>query len=163
VVRCPNCASLDDKVIDSRTADDGSAIRRRRECLACGSRFTTFERLEELPLMVVKRSGERVQFERSKIVEGVLAAAKGRPVSLDQIESLAGEVEEGLRLEGGGDVATERIGLAVLDRLRVLDEVAYVRFASVYKSFDEADDFARELTLLRKSTEPKRSYRDPDA
>lgn len=113
--------------------------------------------------MVVKRSGERVQFERSKLVEGVLAAAKGRPVSLDQIESLAGEIEEGLRLEGGGDVASERIGLAVLDRLRVLDEVAYVRFASVYKSFDEADDFARELTLLRKSTEPKRSYRDPDA
>ena len=113
--------------------------------------------------MVVKRSGERVQFERSKVVEGVLAAAKGRPVSLDQIESLAGEGEGGVRVEGGGGVATERIGLAVLDRLRVLDEVAYVRFASVYKSFDEADDFARELTLLRKSTEPKRSYRDPDA
>ncbi len=83
--------------------------------------------------------------------------------SLDQLEALAGEVEEGLRLEGGGDVASERIGLAVLDRLRVLDEVTYVRFASVYKGFDEADDFARELTLLRKSTEPKRSYRDPDA
>ncbi len=163
MVRCPTCSSLDDKVIDSRTADDGSAIRRRRECLACGSRFTTFERLEEAPLVVVKRSGERAPFERSKVVDGVLAAAKGRPVSLDQLEALAGEVEEGLRLEGGGDVASERIGLAVLDRLRVLDEVTYVRFASVYKGFDEADDFARELTLLRKSTEPKRSYRDPDA
>ncbi len=163
MVRCPTCSSLDDKVIDSRTADDGSATRRRRECLACGSRFTTFERLEEAPLVVVKRSGERVAFERSKVVSGVLAAAKGRPVSLDQLEALAGEVEEGLRLEGGGDVASERIGLAVLDRLRVLDEVTYVRFASVYKNFDEADDFVRELTLLAKSTEPKRSYRDPDA
>jgi transcriptional repressor NrdR len=162
-VRCPVCASLDDKVIDSRTADDGSAIRRRRECLACGGRFTTFERLEEAPLVVVKRSGEREPFDRSKLVAGVLAAAKGRPVSIDQLEGLAGEVEEGLRLEGGGDVSSERVGLAVLDRLRILDEVAYLRFASVYKGFDEADDFARELTLLAKSTEPKRSYRDPDA
>lgn len=113
--------------------------------------------------MVVKRSGEREPFDRSKLVAGMLAAAKGRPVSIDQLEGLAGEVEEGLRLEGGGDVSSERVGIAVLDRLRILDQVAYMRFASVYKGFDEADDFARELTLLAKSTEPKRSYRDPDA
>jgi transcriptional repressor NrdR len=155
VVRCPTCSSLDDKVIDSRTADDGSAIRRRRECLACGSRFTTFERLEEAPLVVIKRSGERSPFERSKVVDGVLAAAKGRPVSIDQLEALAGEVE-GLRSRRRR-WASERIGLAVLDRLRVLDEVTHA-LASL-QGADEADDFARELTLLRKSTEPKRSYR----
>ena len=151
-VRCPSCASLDDKVVDSRTADDGAAIRRRRECLACGRRYTTFERLEEAPLMVVKRSGQRVPFERAKIVAGIRAAAKNRPVTPEQMEALGGEVEEVVRLEGP-EVASERIGRAVLDRLRELDEVAYLRFVSVYKGFDNLTDFEREVVLLTRPLE----------
>ena len=105
--------------------------------------------------MVVKRSGEREPFDRSKLVAGVLAAAKGRPVSIDQLEGLAGEVEEGLRLEGGGDVSSERVGLAVLDRLRILDEVAYLRFVSVYKGFEDLTDFEREVVLLTRANEQR--------
>jgi len=154
-VRCPSCANLDDKVVDSRLADDGSAIRRRRECLECGHRFTTFERCEELPLVVVKRSGDRVPFDRTKIESGVAIAATGRPIAADQIAELALEVEEQFRLLGG-EVPSERLGLAVLDRLRSLDEVAYLRFASVYKDFDDPADFSREVRLLTKATAPKR-------
>jgi transcriptional repressor NrdR len=155
-VRCPACGSLDDKVIDSRQAEDGSAIRRRRECVACGRRFTTFERLEEVALVVVKRSGQREPFERTKVTEGVLAAAKGRPVDDGAAAELASEVEDELRLDGGGEVSSERVGRAVLERLREVDAVAAVRFASVYKGFDDPADFEREVTLLAKSTEPKR-------
>jgi transcriptional repressor NrdR len=146
---------MDDKVVDSRAADEGAAIRRRRECLACGRRFTTYERLEEIPFVTVKRSGQRVPFDRSKVVSGVLAAAKNRPVSAEQAQALAAEVEEALRLEGQ-EVTTQQIGLAVLDRLRRLDEVAYLRFASVYKGFTDAGDFEREAILLTKTTAPKR-------
>ena len=148
-MRCPNCASLDDKVVDSRQADDGSAIRRRRECLQCGRRFTTFERVDEVPLVVVKRSGEREPFDRLKIVGGLQSACKNRPPSVAQLEALATEVEEAMRLEGP-EVTSEQIGLGVLSRLRVVDEVAYVRFASVYKGFDDPSDFEREVGLLTK-------------
>ena len=153
-VRCPGCASLDDKVIDSRTADDGAAIRRRRECLGCGRRYTTYERLEEAPMVVVKRSGQRTPFDRHKIVAGIRAAAKNRPVSDDQLEALGVEIEEALRLEGP-DVTTEQIGRAVLVRLRDVDEVAYLRFVSVYKGFEDLTDFEREVGLLAKTTPPK--------
>lgn len=151
-VRCPSCSGFDDKVIDSRTADDGGAIRRRRECLECGRRFTTYERLEEAPLVVVKRSGQRTAFDRQKIVAGIRAAAKNRPVSVDALDALGLEIEEGLRLEGP-DVTTEQIGRAVLDRLRALDEVAYLRFVSVYKGFEDLTDFEREVVLLTRSSE----------
>jgi transcriptional repressor NrdR len=154
-VRCPACSSLDDKVVDSRVADDGAAIRRRRECLGCGRRFTTFERLEELPLVVVKRSGQRQPFDRAKVVAGVRAAAKNRPIAATAMEALAAEVEEQIRLEGP-EVSTEQVGRAVLDRLRGLDDVAYLRFASVYKGFADVEDFEREVGLLTKSTQPKR-------
>ena len=154
-MRCPSCASVDDKVVDSRLAEDGAAIRRRRECLNCGRRFTTFERIEDVPLVVVKRSGHRAPFERTKIVAGLRAATKNRPVSDDQLEALAAEVEESLRLEGP-ELTSQQIGLAVLERLRALDDVAYLRFASVYKGFEDAGDFEREVGLLTKSTEPKR-------
>ena len=154
-VRGPTCSSLDDRVVDSRLADEGGAIRRRRECLACGRRSTTYERVEELPLTVVKRSGERQPFDRSKIVTGLRAAAKNRPVTPPQMEALATEVEEAFRLHGP-DVTTEQVGRAVLDRLRGLDEVAYLRFASVYKGFADVGDFEREVGLLSKSTQPKR-------
>jgi len=154
-VRCPSCTGLDDKVVDSRTADDGSAIRRRRECLSCGNRYTTFERLEEVPLSVVKRSGDRVPFDREKIEAGVRAAAKGRPISAEQVAALAIDIEDQVRLEGP-DVSSEHIGIAILQRLLELDEVAYVRFASVYKGFSDASDFQREVGLLTKETAPKR-------
>ena len=154
-VRCPTCSSLDDKVVDSRLADDGTAIRRRRECVTCGRRYTTFERVEEVPLSVLKRSGDRVPFDRTKIEAGVRSAAKGRPVDDAQLALLAVEVEEVLRIEGP-EVPSERIGIAVLDRLRELDQVAYVRFASVYKDFDDPADFEREIGLLTKETAPKR-------
>ena len=146
-MRCPACSTDDDRVVDSRTAADGSAIRRRRECIACGHRFTTFERLEEAPLVVRKRSGEEAPFDRGKIVAGVEAAAKGRPVEPDQVAALADDIEDSLRL-AGGPVATTEIGVAVLERLRALDQVAYVRFASVYKGFEDAADFEREVGLL---------------
>jgi transcriptional repressor NrdR len=152
-MRCPACASLEDKVVDSRTTDAGTAIRRRRECLACRRRFTTFERLEELPLLVVKRSGDRVPFDRSKVVEGVLAATKGRPVTDDEVQELASDVED-LARSGGPEVPSTEVGLAVLERLRTLDGVAYVRFASVYKGFDDPADFTREIGLLKQG-EPK--------
>lgn len=154
-VRCPACSSLDDKVVDSRVGDDGAAIRRRRECLGCGRRFTTYERVEELPLVVVKRSGQRQPFDRAKVVSGVRAAAKNRPIAAAAMEGLAAEVEEQVRLEGP-EVSTQQVGRAVLDLLQGLDDVAYLRFASVYKGFAGAEDFEREVGLLTKSTQPKR-------
>jgi transcriptional repressor NrdR len=154
-VRCPWCQSTEDRVVDSRLAEDGDAVRRRRECLVCGRRFTTFERVEEVPLWVVKRSGQREPFERTKVVAGMVAACKNRPVAEAELERVAQEVEELMRQEGA-EVSSQRIGLAVLERLRVLDEIAYLRFASVYKGFSQAADFAREVGLLEKSTAPKR-------
>lgn len=149
-MRCPTCASFDDKVVDSRLADEGVAIRRRRECLGCGRRFTTFERIEEVGLVVLKRSGGREPFKRAKVVAGVQAAAKNRPVTVEQLESLAADVEEQLRLEGS-EASSARVGAIVLERLRALDEVAYVRFASVYKGFDDPGDFEREVLALTKA------------
>jgi transcriptional repressor NrdR len=153
-MRCPQCSSMEDKVVDSRAVDDGAAIRRRRECLTCGRRFTTYERLEEVPFVVVKRSGQREPFDRVKLVAGVASAAKNRPVDRSQMEAVAAEVEETLRLEGH-EVTTQQVGLAVLDRLKLIDEVTYVRFASVYKGFSDVGDFQREVGLLGKETAPK--------
>jgi transcriptional repressor NrdR len=141
-------------VVDSRLADDGAAIRRRRECLGCGRRFTTFERVDEVPLWVVKRSGQREPFDRDKVISGVRAACKNRPVSDEQLNDLAQAVEDRLR-EGGAEPTSQQVGMAVLEQLRALDEVAYVRFASVYKGFEELGDFQREVGLLTKTTEPK--------
>ena len=150
-VRCPACQHLDTKVIDSRPSDEATSIRRRRSCPECSHRFTTYERLEDVPLMVVKRSGERVHFSRAKVVAGAGAACKGRSVTDDDLDTLAEEVEEAMRrlALSGADVTTSDVGHAVLERLRAIDEVAYVRFASVYKNFDAAADFSRELALLK--------------
>lgn len=150
-MRCVVCRHEDTKVVDSRTAEDGGAIRRRRECPQCMHRFTTFERMDEVPLMITKTRGTREPFDRGKLISGVMAAAKGRPIDDDAVNALADSVEEVLRLGGGGDVPSARVGLAVLERLRELDEVAYMRFASVYKNFDGAQDFQREAALLDKS------------
>ncbi len=149
-MRCPACASLDDKVVDSRATDDGTAVRRRRECLDCATRFTTFERLEETPLVVVKSSGDEVPFDRAKIIAGVALAAKGRPVDDLTIDALAADVEDVVRLEGTR-VTTERIGRAVLEALARIDGVSALRFASVYKGFDDLADFEREIGLLTKN------------
>lgn len=149
-MHCPVCPSDDTKVIDSRAAEEGAAIRRRRQCPLCGFRFTTRERLEEAPLMVTKRSGSRVPFDRVKVIAGVSAATKGRPVEAATIESLVDRVEETLRAIGS-EVSSAQVGHAVLEQLRDLDEVAYLRFASVYKNFDQAADFRRELALLEKN------------
>ncbi len=154
-MRCPWCSVNDDRVVDSRLTDEGAAIRRRRECLSCGRRFTTFERVDELPLVVVKRSGEREPFDRTKLVAGVQAASKNRPVSDEDLEELAQAVEDAVRLMGS-EPSTQQVGMAVLEQLKGLDEVAYVRFASVYKGFEEPGDFEREVGLLTKTTEPKR-------
>ncbi len=141
-------------MVDSRLAEDGAVIRRRRECLSCARRFTTYERLEEAPLWVVKRGGDREAFDRSKLVAGMSSATKNRPVAADQLDTVAQQVEESLR--GAAEVSSQQIGLAVLERLRDLDDVAYLRFASVYKGFEDIGDFEREVGLLTKTTEPKR-------
>ena len=141
-------------MLDSRGAEDGAAVRRRRQCLDCEYRFTTYERIDELPVYVIKRSGDKEPFDRSKIVAGLTAATKGRPVSAEALDTLATDVEDAMRLSGG-DVTSAQVGQAVLTRLRKLDEVAYLRFASVYKEFDDASDFKRELTLLEKRTAAK--------
>ncbi len=158
-MRCPACGSPDDKVVDSRQADDGSSIRRRRACIACGRRFTTFERVEEVPLTVVKRSGDRQPFDRAKVGAGIRAATKGRAPEAQlsaSIDELASAIEDALRLEGRTEVSSEEVGRAVLEELREFDAVSAVRFASVYLGFDELADFEREVTLLAKRTEPKR-------
>ncbi|MGN6696069.1 MAG: transcriptional regulator NrdR [Aquihabitans sp.] len=160
-MRCPACGSFEDKVVDSRQSDDGLLIRRRRACLGCQRRFTTFERLEEVPLSVVKRSGDREPFDSTKVVAGLELATKGRPVDPDDLDRIAGAVEESVRLEGP-EVSSDQVGRAVLEHLRELDVVAAVRFASVYKEFDDLADFERELdelmgpSRLTKATEPKR-------
>ena len=154
-MRCPWCAVDDDRVVDSRLAEEGGAIRRRRECLGCGRRFTTFERVEEAPLWVMKRSGQREPFDRSKVVAGVRSACKNRPVSDLQMEELAQRVEDALRAVTA-EPTSEQVGVAVLEQLQALDDVAYLRFASVYKGFEDAGDFQREVAVLTKTTEPKR-------
>lgn len=148
---CPACRTDDTKVVDSRLAEEGAAIRRRRQCLACTQRFTTFERVDHAPLTVVKSHGGQEPFDRKKVIGGICSATKGRNVSDATLDELATTVEDSMRLLGS-TVTSANVGLAVLDQLRSIDEVAYLRFASVYKNFDAAADFHRELELLDKST-----------
>ncbi|MGH2768065.1 MAG: transcriptional regulator NrdR [Actinomycetota bacterium] len=152
---CPYCGHSEDRVVDSRLAEEGRAIRRRRECEACGERYTTFERLEQVPLLVEKRSGEREAFDREKLIGGLRKACKNRPVPMDDIEKLADDVAGWVRAEGRIVVESSALGREVLERLRDLDEVAYLRFASVYKDFQELTDFEREVGLLQKKIPPK--------
>jgi transcriptional repressor NrdR len=147
-VRCPYCRHADSRVVDSREADDGQLIRRRRSCPECGKRFTT---VEEAVLAVVKRSGVTEPFSRTKIMSGVRKACQGRPVDEDAIAVLAQRVEETIRAKGAAEVPSHEVGLAILVPLRELDQVAYLRFASVYKSFDSLDEFEKEIQALRAS------------
>ncbi|SBT38278.1 transcriptional regulator NrdR [Micromonospora narathiwatensis] len=145
-MRCPYCRHADSRVVDSREADDGQLIRRRRACPECGKRFTT---VEEAVLAVVKRSGVTEPFSRIKIIGGVRKACQGRPVDDDSIALLAQKVEETVRAKGAAEIPSHEVGLAILGPLRDLDEVAYLRFASVYRSFDSLADFEREIETLR--------------
>ena len=159
-MRCPWCGHLEDKVVDSRAADAGAAIRRRRQCLACGRRYTTFERVEVVGLTIVKRGGEKEPFDRAKVEAGVAKAIKNRPVSREEVARLAARVEEKLRRKGPV-VTTQEVGIEVLSLLRKLDDVAYLRFASVYKDFQELTDFERELGLLLQKRDSALSGRSP--
>lgn len=146
-MNCPFCRHGDSRVIDSRAAEDGGAIRRRRQCPACGRRFTT---VETTSLTVVKRSGVSEPFSRSKVVSGVRKACQGRPVTEDQLAQLAQQVEDGIRAAGMAEIEAHEVGIAVLEPLRHLDEVAYLRFASVYQAFESLEDFETAITLLRR-------------
>ena len=147
-MRCPYCRSADSRVVDSRETSDGDAIRRRRSCPQCGRRFTT---VEETSLAVVKRSGVTEPFSRAKVVSGVRKACQGRPVDEDALAQLAQQVEEAIRASGAAEVPAHEVGLAILAPLRELDEVAYLRFASVYRAFESLADFEAEITALRVS------------
>jgi len=153
-VRCPACGVDDDRVVDSRPADDGEAVRRRRACTACGERFSTVERPVLPALLVVKRSGQTSPFDRQKVRDGIDRAAKGR-LDEDALDAAAAAVERALRAEGAREVASEQVGLQVLAQLRGIDPVAYVRFASVYKNFEGPEDFEKELVGLSKEDPPK--------
>jgi len=157
-MRCPWCGANDDRVVDSRPADGGSAIRRRRACAGCGRRFSTYERIERTGLMVRKRDGTVQPFARDKVVAGISKATKNRPVTAMDVEDVVDRIEERL-LRKGPEVTSQQVGIEVLQQLRKLDEVAYLRFVSVYKDFQELTDFERELGTLMKRESTKRRAR----
>lgn len=156
-MRCPYCGSTDSKVTDSRMTESGDAIRRRRECLSCSQRFTTFERLEETPITIIKKGGEREPFDRQKLLGGLLRATVKRHTSREQLEDLVSDIEADLRNQFRYEVTAKKLGDMILDRLRVLDKVAYVRFASVYREFQDIDEFTSELEKLQTSGSKRRS------
>lgn len=147
-MKCPFCGHPESKVIDSRPADENASIRRRRECLACGKRFTTYETVECLPIVVIKKDGSRQSFDRQKILRGMIRACEKRPVSLAELERIADEIEQELQNSMEREIRTEDVGEKVMDRLRKVDQVAYVRFASVYRQFKDLDTFMAELNKL---------------
>ena len=158
-MRCPYCQHTDTKVTDSRTTDEGNSIRRRRECINCGRRFTTYEIIEEVPLMVLKKNGRRELFDRGKLLNGLLRPCDKRTVPMSVMEQVVNDVERDIRNEINQEVTTDRIGELVLQQLKDIDQVAYVRFASVYRKFDNIDSFMEELKALKKldAKKPKRS------
>ena len=150
-MKCPYCGHLGDKVVDSRESREGEVIRRRRECLECGTRFTSYERIDEIPYMVVKKDGRRERFERQKVVSGLLKACEKRPVSVAALERVADRIEAALVDRAERELSTHEIGSMVMDDLRRLDKVAYVRFASVYRHFRDIGEFMTELEDLLNS------------
>ena len=147
-MKCPYCGYSESKVIDSRPADEGSSIRRRRECLSCQKRFTTYETVESLPMVVVKKDGSRQSFDRRKVLGGMIRACEKRPVPLAELEEVAAEIEQELQNSMDREISTEHVGEMVMERLKKIDEVAYVRFASVYRQFKDIDTFMTELNKL---------------
>lgn len=159
-MRCSSCGFADSRVVDSRPSEEGSSIRRRRECSSCGRRFTTFERVEAV-VRVRKRSGAEEPFDRGKIAEGILRACKNRPIERERIEAVSVAIEDQVAARGSREVTSEEVGLLVLERLRELDDVAYVRFSSVYHGFAALADFERVVGRLQKKTPPKAASEPP--
>ena len=147
-MRCPYCGYRESKVVDSRPADEGASIRRRRECLSCEKRFTTYETIEYLPMVVIKKDGSRQSFDRSKVLRGIQRSCEKRPVSVAEMERMVTEIEQELQSALEREITTEQVGEMVMKRLKDVDEVAYVRFASVYRQFKDIDTFMQELTKL---------------
>ena len=147
-MKCPFCGHLEDKVVDSRESKDGDSIRRRRECFACARRFTSYERIDEIPYMVVKKDGKREMFDRSKIMAGLLRACEKRPISVAQLESIVDETEKQVQDSPDRELVTSEFGKTIMRRLKELDKVAYVRFASVYLEFEDVSEFMKELKYL---------------
>jgi len=147
-MKCPYCANPESKVVDSRPSDEGASIRRRRECLECHKRFTTYETMESLPLVVIKRDGSRQTFDKSKLLNGMIRACEKRPVSFDTLNTIASEIEQSLQNEMEREVSSVEIGEQVMAKLKNIDEVAYVRFASVYRQFKDINTFMNELNKL---------------
>lgn len=161
-MRCPFCKDPENKVIDSRESHEGVVIRRRRECLKCGRRFTTYERVEELTPLIVKKDGRREAFDREKLLSGLTKACEKRPVSIDQLEEVVADIERGLQERGEREVPSTTLGGEVMQRLQQLDEVAYVRFASVYRSFRDISEFMSELKdLIEEQSRTKKGTRPP--
>jgi transcriptional repressor NrdR len=154
-MKCPFCAFLEDKVVDSRESKDGGSIRRRRECLSCNRRFTSYEKIDEIPYMVVKKDGRREPFERNKILSGLLRACEKRPISTAQLEKLVDEIEKQVQDTAERELPTTDIGKIIMQKLKELDKVAYVRFASVYLEFEDVSEFMSELKFLVKSRDKK--------
>lgn len=153
-MRCPFCGHLEDKVVDSRESREGESIRRRRECLKCGRRFTSYERLEEVPILIVKKDGRREPFDRQKLLRGIMAACQKRPVSLGRLEEAAGDIQAKLMEHPDREIPSLLLGELVMDALKVIDSVAYVRFASVYRDFKDLPDFVKALEGLMGGTPP---------
>jgi transcriptional repressor NrdR len=153
-MKCPFCADTENKVIDSRLSKEGYVIRRRRECLACKRRFTTYERIEEIPLMIIKKDGRREEFSRDKIRIGITKACEKRNVSMNSIEDFLDEIEQELRETGKKEISSSIVGERVINRLHDLDEIAYVRFASVYREFKDVNEFVQELKLMLENHRP---------
>lgn len=152
-MRCPFCGHLEDKVVDSRESKDGDSIRRRRECILCGRRFTSYERIDEIPYMVVKKDGRRESFDRVKIMSGLMRACEKRPISGAQLEAIVNEVEKSVQDSPDRELSTNDIGKIIMRRLKALDKVAYVRFASVYLEFEDVSEFMTELKYLVRARE----------
>lgn len=149
-MKCPFCENIEDKVIESREIDEGKAIRRRRECSSCRGRFTSYERVEEKPLLVIKRDGRREQFSRDKLASGILKACEKRPVSIEMVETMVDEIEREIHREAGREVLSSKIGEMVMEKLQGMDKIAYVRFASVYRKFEDPSEFikhAKEISI----------------
>ena len=144
-MKCPFCQSIEDKVLESRETEEGKAIRRRRECLSCRGRFTSYERIEEKPLLVIKRDGRREQFNREKVRSGILKACEKRPISAEMVERMVDEIEKEIHREAGREVLSSKVGEMVMEKLQAADKVAYVRFASVYRKFEDPSEFIKHI------------------
>ncbi len=152
-MRCFYCGNIESKVVDSRSTEDGTAIRRRRECLNCGKRFTTYEKIESVPIIVIKKDASRQPYDREKLQRGIMNACASRPVSLDMVDKILDDIEAAIHNSLEREVSSVKIGEMVMDRLREVDEVAYVRFASVYKKFQDIETFRKELEKMQKKSQ----------